>query len=258
MLPVLFKIGSFPVHSWGLLLMIGFFAGTLRAAKNGMLYGFKSEDVWDVALWSLLGGIIGARLIFVLLNLHEFAANPAQIAAVWTGGMTFYGGLFGGILAGGIACRYKKMNLADFGDLAALSLPIGYAFGRIGCFLNGCCYGGACELPWAMRFHLHDDVVTPPSHPAQLYGVLAAIFTYFILLPFEKQRRFRGQILLAYIVLYSVYRFFLEFVREGVTADMSGIAHLTQGQVASLIFAVGASVMLVVLSRKAAPRPAAL
>ena len=256
MMPVLFKIGSLPIHSWGLLLMIGFIAGTLRAAKNAGRYKFQAEDVWDVALWSLVGGIIGARLVFVLLNIHKYMADPAAIIAVWSGGMTFYGGLFGGLLAGGIACRKKGMNLADFGDLAALSLPIGYAFGRIGCFLNGCCYGGVCDAPWGVDFHWDDGIVRH-SHPAQLYAVAASILTYFLLLPFEKNRKFRGQVLLAYIVFYSIYRFFIEFVRVGATADL-GYGGLTQAQIASLIFAAFAAGMIFILSRKktGAPRPA--
>lgn len=264
MLPELFRVGSFPVHSWGVLLMLGFLLAAWRAAKNAGRYKIAPEDVWDISLLGLFGGIIGGRLAFVLLNLFPhngqpgyFVQHPGEIIAIWTGGMTFYGGMFGGILGGVIGCRLKKVNVGDMADLAAVSFPLGYLLGRVGCFLNGCCYGGETSLPWATRFHVHgpngQDLLTPPSHPAQIYSALIAIGMYLALLPIERGRRFRGQVMWAYIFLYGIYRFFIEFVREGVTAEQSGIAHLTQGQVASLVFALVAAVVYTLKLRKATP-----
>lgn len=237
MLPELFRIGNFPVHSWGLLLMLGFLLATWRAAKNAPRYKIAPENVWDIALFGLLGGIIGARLAYVGLNAPYFDQHPSEIFAIWTGGMTFYGGLFGGLAAGALVCLWRKVNVADMGDLAAVSFPLGYCLGRVGCFLQGCCYGSVCELPWAVRFHLPNGDLTPPSHPAQLYSAIIAVGMYVVLTKIEAGRRFRGQVLLAYVGLYCVYRFFIEFVREGATAELSGIGHLTQGQLASLIIA---------------------
>jgi phosphatidylglycerol---prolipoprotein diacylglyceryl transferase len=259
MLPVLFHIGSFPVHSWGLLLMIGFLLAAWRAAANVRRYfpekEFGKEDVWDVALIGLFGGVVGARLAFVLLNIPYFSAHPGEVFAIWTGGMTFYGGLFGGLLAGALAARFKKMNVTDMADLAAVSFPIGYGIGRVGCFLNGCCYGGSCDLPWAVRFHLHDGTITPPSHPAQLYSAAIAVVMFLVLLSVEKHRRFRGQVILAFGILYGIYRFLIEFVREGVTADPSGLGPLTQGQVASLVLSLLAALAYFMLVRRQ-PKPA--
>lgn len=251
MLPILFHVGPFPVRAWGLLLMLGFLLATWRAGKNAARYKIAKEDVWDIALVGLLGGVIGARLAFVGLNTGYFLAHPGEIPALWAGGMTFYGGLGGGILAGVLACRAKNINIGDMSDLAAVSFPLGYCLGRIGCLLNGCCYGGLCDLPWATRFHLQDGSLTAPSHPAQLYSALAAVAMYALLLPLEKTRRFRGQVMLAFVFLYGVYRFVIEFVREGVTADVTSVAHLTQGQVASLLLAVFAALAYAVLLQKA-------
>ena len=253
MLPELFKIGSFPVHSWGLLLMLGFLLATWRAAKNAGRYNIAPETVWDIALFGLLGGIIGARLAYVGLNMPYFSKHPGEIMALWSGGMTFYGGLFGGLLAGAITCRFRGVNVADMGDLAAVSFPLGYFLGRIGCFLNGCCYGGVCDLPWAVRFHLPNGELTPPSHPAQLYSAFIAVLMYFVLTRIEATRRFRGQVLLAYVGLYAIYRFFIEFVREGATADMSGIGGMTQGQIASLIIAAAVAGIYAHAVRRATP-----
>jgi phosphatidylglycerol:prolipoprotein diacylglycerol transferase len=268
MYPVLFQVGKFPVHAWGVLLMAGFLLAAWRAAKNAHRYAIAPEDVWDISLLGLLGGVIGARLAYVGLNLTTmqegggpgFLHQPGAIFAVWQGGMTFYGGLFGGILAGILACRLKKVNVGDMADLAAMSFPLGYALGRIGCLLNGCCYGGVCELPWAVRFHRGDGTLTVPSHPAQLYSALIAVAMYALLLPIERGRKFRGQVMLAYIVLYGIYRFIIEFVREGVTAQTTSILHLTQGQVFSLLMSLVAAIAYLVLlgrPQQVKPVPAA-
>lgn len=258
MYPVLFNLfGRFPVHAWGVLLMLGFVLAAWRAAKNARRYSIAPEDVWDISFLGLLGGVIGARLAYVGLNLTTmqetgepgFLSQPAAIFAVWQGGMTFYGGLIGGILAGALACRFKKVNVGDMADLAAVSFPIGYGLGRVGCLLNGCCYGGLCTLPWAVRFHVGDSL-TPPSHPAQAYSALIAVVMYLLLLPIERARKFRGQVMLAFIFLYGLYRFLVEYVREGATAHTTSFLHLTQGQVFSLFLSLVAAIAYAALAAR--------
>jgi len=253
MLPELFRVGPMTVHAWGVLLMFGFLLGAWRAARSAPRYGIKPEDVWDVGLWGLLGGLVGARLVYVLLTWGEFRAQPAAVFHIWQGGMTFYGGMGGGILAGALVCRLRRIRVGDMADLAALAFPLGYALGRVGCFLNGCCYGGACDLPWAVRFHdaAAPGGLTPPSHPAQLYSAAAGVAIYFALAAMEPRRRFRGQLLLAFAFLYGVYRFGIEFVRAGVTAQPSGMAGLTEAQIASLLLALVAAGFYVAGLRRA-------
>jgi prolipoprotein diacylglyceryl transferase len=249
--PVLFQIGSRPIYAWGVLLMIGFLLATWRAARNAPRYGIAPEDLWDGALFGLLGGIVGGRLVYVALAWDHFATRPAEIVQIWTGGMTSFGGLIGGVLAGLLVARLRKMNVADAADLTAVSLPIGYGIGRFGCFLNGCCHGGRCDLPWAVSFpHGDHGVPTGPVHPAQLYSVLASVIMFAVLVTVEKRRRFRGQLILLFSMMYGVYRFVVEFFREGVTASLSGIAHLTQAQVACLLIVAGAAVLYALLARR--------
>ena len=252
MYPVLFHVGSRPIYAWGLLLMVGFLLAAWRGARVARRYGLAPEDVWDASLVGLLGGIIGGRLVYVALEWKHFAANPVEIFQIWTGGMTSFGGLIGGVLAGLAVARLRKMNVADSADLAAVSLPIGYGIGRIGCLLNGCCYGGQCDLPWAVNFRHADGTMTGPSHPAQLYSAAAALVMYLVLAWVERRRRFRGQQILLFCVMYGVYRFLIEFVREGATASLSGIAHLTQAQVACVFIVAGASALYAMLARRAA------
>lgn len=255
--PILFHVGSLPVRAWGVLLMLGFLLAVWRAAKNAPRYGIAPEDMWDASLFGLLGGVVGARLTYVALTWKEFAGNPSAIWRIDQGGMTSFGGLIGGVLLGLFVARLRKVRVADAVDLTAVSIPIGYALGRVGCFLNGCCYGGVCDLPWAVRFHPEHGPVTPPSHPAQLYSAFAAVVMYFVLRAVERRRQFRGQLMLLFVMMYSVYRFLVEFVREGATADLSGIAHLTQAQVASLVFVAVAAVIYAVRMRNAEPAPVA-
>jgi phosphatidylglycerol:prolipoprotein diacylglycerol transferase len=256
MYPILFHVGQYPVHSWGVMLMVGFLIGGWRAATRAGRYGLRPEDVWDVALFGLLGGVIGGRIGFVIQE-PGFWRDPAQMLAIWKGGMTFYGGLLGGILAGVITCRVKKMNVGDMADLAGVSCPIGYIFGRIGCFLNGCCYGGACSLPWAMRFRADDGTLTPPSHPAQLYSAMAGLIIYLMLLPLERRRAFRGQVMYAFLFLYGVYRFLIEYVRAGASSDSSALHWaITDAQAASLLLCIVAAVIYAVLAVRARQAPA--
>ena len=237
--------------------MLGFLLAMWRAARNASRYRLKPEDVWDVGLWGLLGGVVGARLVYVLLNAAYYRTHPAEVFFIWTGGMTFYGGLAGGILAGVLVCCARGMRTADMADLAAVSFPIGYALGRVGCFLNGCCYGAVCDLPWATRFHTAEGL-TPPSHPAQLYSASAALLMFLVLAAMERRgygrERVPGQLMVAFVFFYAVYRFFIEFVREGVTAQTTSLLGLTQGQVASLLLAASAAAVWVVRSRAARRR----
>ncbi|MBC8103275.1 MAG: prolipoprotein diacylglyceryl transferase [Cytophagales bacterium] len=252
MRPILFNIGPFPVHAWGVLLMIGFLLGGWRAARNAPRYGFKPEDVWDVSLFGLLGGVVGGRIGFVVQEPRFWERLPDMLR-IWDGGMAFYGGLLGGILAGVLTCRAKGMRVADMADLAAPSLALGYLFGRIGCFLNGCCYGGSCDLPWAVRFpdeHFAGGL-TPPSHPAQLYSALAGLLIFLLLLPLENRRQFRGQIMYVFLFLYGLYRFAIEIVRAGASSD-SAITNLpiTDAQAFSLLLSFVAAGLYLVFARR--------
>jgi phosphatidylglycerol:prolipoprotein diacylglycerol transferase len=249
MLPVLFTIGSFKLHTWGLLLLIGFFVAVSRAARMAPRYGFTRDALWDCSLIGLLGGVIGGRLAYVAQNIPYFTGHPGEILAVWTGGMTSFGGFLGGIAAGLLAARKRGMNVADAADLAAPSLAIGYFFGRIGCLLNGCCYGRACALPWAIHFHPDGQGDTGAVHPTQLYSALAAAVIFVVLRFLEPRRAFKGQLILVFAILYGIYRFVVEFWREGATAEIA-LAHLTSGQLASLAVSLIATGLYLVLARR--------
>ena len=240
MYPILFQIGAFKMHAWGLFLLIGFLLTVVRAAKVAPKYGVDPSALWDSSLIGLFGGVLGGRLAFVAQEWSQFSANPGEILKIWTGGMTSVGGIVGGLVAGLIAAKKRGLNVGAVADLAGVSFPIGYFFGRLGCFFNGCCYGTHCDAPWAISFKdeaggFHDHV-----HPTQLYAVLASAIMYAILTFLEKRPRirFQGELLLAFAALYGIYRFVVEFWRaqDGPQSIKAG---LSTGQWASVaIFAL--------------------
>jgi phosphatidylglycerol---prolipoprotein diacylglyceryl transferase len=250
MRPILFDIGPFPVRAYGVMLIVGFLLGLWRATKVAKRYKIAQEDVMDVSVLVLLAGIVGARILFLLLEVpHEGWGVFGGVLRVWEGGLSFHGGLIAAIAAVAIFVRVKRIPFLQLCDLLAPSLAIGYAFARIGCFLNGCCYGVATSLPWGVRFHEPDGTLTPPSHPAQLYAFAINLIIFWLLTRVERMNRPRGFIFASYLVLYSVYRFGIEFIRKGVTAEV-WFGGLTQAQVASLAGIAVFGVVLVLLGRR--------
>jgi phosphatidylglycerol---prolipoprotein diacylglyceryl transferase len=250
MLRELVHIGNFRIPSWGVMVMIGFLLSVWRGSRNAERYGMKREDLWDCCLIGLFGGVVGGRLVYVALEWASFKDHPLDIFKVWEGGMTSFGGIIGGVIAGVLAARARKYKLWDSLDIAAVSLPIGYAVGRIGCLLNGCCYGSVCDLPWALRFpdEHNPGQLTPPSHPAQIYEAIATMFSYFILVWLEKRRAFAGELICVYAILFAIVRFVIEGFRAGATAGEAG--KITEGQIACIVIAVIAVVVDILLYMK--------
>jgi len=251
MRPILFHLGPIPIRSYGLMLIVGFLLGLWRAARVSKRRGIAPEQVADVALLALIAGIVGARLLFLLLEVPESGWGVfAEAHRIWEGGLSFHGGLIAAAAAVAIYTRRQKIRFLAMADLLAPSLAIGYAFARIGCFLNGCCYGYETSLPWAVRFldpAKHE--ITPPSHPAQLYAFAANLAIFGILTRVERLKRPPGFTFFSYLVLYSVYRFLIEFVRKGATAYV-WFAGLTHAQVVSLAGVVVFGVVLALQTRR--------
>jgi len=227
----LFEIFGIPIRSYGLMVVVGFALGLWRAMRVGPKYRVAPERIYDLALVALLSGVVGARLAYVLLN-HE-TETLRDLPAVWNGGLSFHGGVVFAVAAAAIYARLTRLSFWSCADLLAPSVAIGYAFARIGCFLNGCCYGAPTSLPWGVSFHEH-GAVTAPSHPTQIYASFASLLIFLILTRLEKLGRAPGFVFIGYLGLYSIYRFLIEFLRKGYSAQawMGGI---TEAQAASLL-----------------------
>ena len=248
MIPTLFQLGPVAVHSYGLFVALAFLAAIGLASRRGRRVGIKPEHFVDLGLAALLGGLAAARVTFVALDPQ---VSWRELPYLWTGGLSFYGGLAGGIAACAVYARLRRLAFPAALDAAAPALALGYAIARVGCFLNGCCYGAPTALPWGCRFReVALGGLTPPSHPAQLYAAAGSLVVMGLLLAGERRVRVPGQLFLAYLGLYGVLRFLVEIFRRGYSATVM-VGGLTQAQVASLVLILGAGLAAWALERRA-------
>jgi phosphatidylglycerol:prolipoprotein diacylglycerol transferase len=201
-------------------IMVGLFLARRQAAQEGI----DRDKIVDITFYILLAALIGSRLLFVLMNFGEYADNPLNILKIWEGGLVFYGGLLPAVAIGIWYIKRLGLPLWQVADIFAPSLAIGHAFGRIGCFLAGCCYGEACALPWAVTFTDPRTLAPPgiPLHPTQLYSSLGLFALFAFLVFLRKKKTFQGEIFWSYVFCYSVGRFFLEFLRSDARGSVLG------------------------------------
>jgi phosphatidylglycerol:prolipoprotein diacylglycerol transferase len=192
----------------------------------------------------------------------EYRDHPLQLLSLdfLRSGGVFYGGLLGAILAGYFLMRRYKLPWWKTADACAPGIAIGNFFGRQGCFAAGCCWGKPTTLPWGVKFtELGHEITGVPTdaylHPTQLYESFAMLIVFFFLLWLYKHKRFSGQVILSYALLYSVIRFGIEFLRDDPRGDLFGLTTLTglsTSQIISIIVGTGALVLMLVRRRRAA------
>lgn len=242
MLPTLLKIGPVTLHSYGLMIALGFLAALYGAQRDAQKRGIDPQIIQAMAFWALLAGIAGTRILHIIMFPSGYAWNdPIGWIAIWRGGLVFQGALPLSIVYVYFGCRYYKIPFWVVTDCAIPYVPLAHAFGRIGCFLNGCCYGMRTDLPWGICFPRTPwDFAEPATgspayidhcqrysglsmthdhwsyavHPTQLYGVIALLFLCGFLLYWRNRRPvFDGCTMAVYFMLYAVGRFFGEFLR---------------------------------------------
>jgi len=196
--PIICRIGPFNIYSWGFMVAAAFIAGLFAGLKYAKREGITAEHTIDLFMYVLVSSIIGARLFYVIGFFPEYRQNPISILSINQGGMVFLGGVFGGIAALMAYCRYRRINVWKMLDAATPSVAIGYAIGRIGCLLNGCCYGITL---FGFR------------QPTQIYSSIAGLIIFLLLVRLYNKKRYDGQIFLLGLSFYSLYRFFIEFLR---------------------------------------------
>lgn len=233
-----------PVFGYGFMMFVGFSAASWLAARRIRSIGVDPDVIWDMLMWALIPGLTGARVYFLLRHGHPaFSAAVGfqkLIAAValWDGGIVFYGSVIGGMAGIATFCRLRKLPLVPILDVLTPSLLVGEGFGRIGCFLYGCCYGRACSLPWAVQFPpdsltfgqlamkgLLDPQAqsTMPLHPVQLYSSAAAFVLAGILAWYFRRRPFDGAVMCLAAILYPISRAGLESLRADVAPFSLGL-----------------------------------
>lgn len=224
-----------PVFGYGLMMFVGFSSATWLASRRVLKIGQPPEAIWDMMMWALVPGLIGARMIYLMQNWNQVFAGKRGSElllapfALWDGGIVFYGSVIGGIAGVIIYCRRRSIHALAMFDVIAPSMFIGEGFGRVGCFLYGCCYGKACDLPWAVKFPpdsltfeklategriIESPLSTIALHPTQLYSSFAAFTLAGILACFFRRRPYDGAVLALGWIIYPVNRFILEALRD--------------------------------------------
>ena len=181
--PVLIEFGIFRIFTYGLLVASGFFIGILLAAHQGKREGFDPQTILDLCFYILLSAVIGARILYVIVEYKYFLASPLEVFKVWKGGLVYYGGF---ILAGAgtwFFLEKKQLPVWQVADILAPSVALGQAIGRWGCFFAGCCYGIKTDLPWGITFSETKSLapLNIPLHPTQVYLSLNALFIFMVL-----------------------------------------------------------------------------
>jgi len=258
MYPELFRIGSFPINTYGVFLALAFLCAILITVRLAERDGLPRDRIYDLSLWMLLASLIGSKIL-MLFTEPEYRDQPLKLLSLdfLRSGGVFYGGLLGAVLVGYLLMRRYQLPWWKTADACAPGIAIGNFFGRQGCFAAGCCWGKPTSLPWGVKFsELGHEITGVPIeqhlHPTQLYESFAMLLVFFFLLWLHKRKRFSGQVILAYALLYSIVRFAIEFVRDDPRGDILGLTTLTglsTSQMISLVVGVTALILLIARNR---------
>ena len=257
------SVGPIPIHSYGLLLATAFLVALWVAGRQARKDGLDAGRVADLAVYVLIAGLVGAKLLLVVVDWRFYGRNPRELWSIFQAGGVFYGGLLGGIsVAIWYVWRFKLPAWAT-ADVMAPGVIIGQAIGRLGCFAAGCCFGKPASVPWAVTFtdvYAARQVGTPmdtPLHPTQIYESLACFLIFFFLLWLAPRKSFQGQVVLAYTVLYSSFRFAVEYVRGDLDRGSVFSGLLSNSQLIAIILVRAAAAAFPYLRRtqKVAPAP---
>jgi phosphatidylglycerol:prolipoprotein diacylglycerol transferase len=251
MYPILFRIGPFALHTYGVFVAIAFLSAIALALREARRVGEDGNKILDLCFYVIVAAIVGSRVLYVLVNWSVFAKDPLEIIRIWHGGLVFYGGFIAAVITGLWYIMRQGLPLLRTLDIFAPSIAFGQFVGRIGCFFAGCCYGKICDLPWAVTF-THPESLAPkgvPLHPTQLYSSLNCLIIFAILLGLKRIRTFEGQIFWIYVFLYGVTRFVLEYFR-GDERGMFLDGMLSTSQLFGLIMAVIAIAMMLIVRRR--------
>ena len=222
--PILIQLGGLTVYAYGSILALGFVVGMILILLKARKEGVSIERVIELFCLVIISALIGARGLYVLLNLSIFREDPFKIFKVWEGGLVFYGGFLFAVTAAIGYMRGYRLPLWKMADLFTPSTALGLFFARIGCFMAGCCYGKKTTLPWGVTFSdpLSLARLHLPLHPTQLYEAGSGLVLFFFLIWMEKRKSYDGQIFWLFILLYSIVRFLIEFVRDDPRGFLPG------------------------------------
>jgi phosphatidylglycerol---prolipoprotein diacylglyceryl transferase len=259
--PQLFHIGRFFLPTYGVLVSLGVLVGLWVSVRNSQKQGIDPDDAWNFGILVVLAGILGAKILYVINDWSAYAAHPREIFSLNTlqAGGVFSGGLVAAFIAAVWYIRKRRMPPLATCDAFAPGLAIGHAIGRVGCFAAGCCYGKPTTHFWGVTFtnRIANDLVGTPLNqalePTQLFESAVELANFFILMWMFKRKRFDGQIFGAYLILYGVARFFLEFIRDDPGRGSVFGGAMTGTQLISIFLVITGG--LIWWLRSGAPKP---
>jgi phosphatidylglycerol:prolipoprotein diacylglycerol transferase len=215
---VLFQVGGLTVYSYGVMMAVGFIVAAL-VARHRFLQQYKDPNlILDFVLAAVVGGVLGARIFYVVGHWSDYSAHPSQILKVNMDGLVFYGGLILGLALTVLVARWRKVRFWTVMDLAGLCVPLALAFGRIGCLLNGCCYGKPTGMPWGISYTAISGIVGR-RHPTQIYELLLDLALFAFLWWKKDDFAREGTAFWVFALGYGLIRFTVEFFREHSTAS---------------------------------------
>lgn len=265
--PILFTLpNGFEVHTYGVLIAVGTLLAVLVTNRWAIQEGLPKETMTDIAFWSIVGAVVGARAEFVRVNWAMFADQGiGKMLNVRDGGLVFYGGLLAVLVVFVGLIRQRGLPMMKVLDILAPMIPFGQMFGRLGCFAAGCCHGVPTDVPWAVTF-TDPRSVAPRGvsmHPTQLYEVGYSFLLLLLLLAMRSRKRFDGQLILTYLTLYPILRSINELFRgdiqRGYVFESLLGRTVTNAQFFSLLIALAAGagwLLLTKLSRQTRKTPA--
>ncbi|MFH1504378.1 MAG: prolipoprotein diacylglyceryl transferase [Candidatus Omnitrophota bacterium] len=217
MYPILFKIGPITIYTYGVCVFLGVVAGYLVGGRLARKEGLDGDVFSNILFWALIWGFLGARVFYVLVEWRSLLDNPIEVIFSRSG-FVFYGGVIFGLGYLYLTAKKQKINFLKLADILVVSLPLAHAFGRIGCFFYGCCYGSVLGIP------------------VQLVSSGFLLLLFCLLLFLKKKAKFTGQITAYYLIFYGIFRFIIEFSR---TDPRGQVLFLSTSQFISLILMVG-------------------
>lgn len=244
---VLFQIGKFKLHTYGLMIAIGILMAEWVGEKRAKKYGLKDELILDLTIWCGVGGILGAKLMYIIVEWKDVFSGHMSFSDFMYG-FVVYGGIIGGIFAGWLYCKLKKLPFFKYFDLVMPSIALAQGFGRIGCFFAGCCYGKKTNAWYGMKFihSVYEDMRDVKVIPTQLL-MSAGNFLHFALLVWIagvifKKKKPDGIVAGCYLIFYSIGRFLIEFLRDDPRGAIRALS--TSQFISIFIFAAGVALVL--------------
>lgn len=263
---------NFKLHTYGVLIAVGFVLGIWLAMRQARREGMDPGIILDLSFWILIAAMVGSRVLFIIVNIQDYVADPLALIKIWQGGLVFYGGFIGAVLAAWFYCRRYNIDFFRIADIMIPSVALGHVLGRLGCYTAGCCHGMPTGSDWfGAVFHDQGTVVArnhllgTPIHPTQLYDAGAELLIFVFLILWRNRKRVHGELLASWLMLYGLGRFLVEMFRgdteRGVLIRVEFFGNPKYPQILStsqivalgmLAFGIG---LLVYLRRRPRPVP---